>query len=108
MISLIKTVLEEQGHIADIAPCGMDALHKRDLGQYDLIVCDIKLPDISGMEVFKELKKRYPDIADRVFFITGDTSSKTKKFLDKSGNPYLFKPFKIDKLRNRINDALLG
>lgn len=108
MISLLKTVLEEEGYIADIASCGREAIRNRDLGQYDLIVCDIRLPDINGMELFKELKKRYPDVADRVFFITGDTSSKTKKFLDKSGNPYLLKPFKIDKFKERVNEVLLG
>jgi CheY-like chemotaxis protein len=108
MISLLKTVLEEEGYIADIASCGREAIRNRDLRQYDLIVCDIKLPDINGMELFKELKKRYPDVADRVFFITGDTSRKTKKFLDKSGNPYLLKPFKIDKFKERVNEVMLG
>jgi response regulator of citrate/malate metabolism len=58
------------------------------------------------MELFEELKKRYPDIADRVFFITGDKSRKTKKFLDKSGNPYLLKPFKIDKFKEQVNEVL--
>jgi CheY-like chemotaxis protein len=106
MTSLLKTVFEEQGHIADIASCGREAIHNRDLGQYDMIVCDIRLPDINGMELFEELKKRYPDIADRVFFITGDKSRKTKKFLDKSGNPYLLKPFKIDKFKEQVNEVL--
>mgnify|MGYP001215858743 CR=1 FL=1 len=106
MTSLLKTVLEEQGHIADIASCGRDAIRNRDLGQYDLIVCDLRLPDINGMELFEELKRRYPDIADKVFFITGDTSRKTKTFLDKSGNPYLLKPFKIDKFKERVNEVL--
>jgi len=106
MTSLLKTVFEEQGHIADIASSGREAIHNRDLEQYDLIVCDLRLPDINGMELFKQLKKRYPDIADRVFFITGDTSGKTKKFLDKSGNPYLMKPFKIDKFKERVSEVL--
>ncbi|HVY54272.1 MAG TPA: response regulator, partial [Thermodesulfobacteriota bacterium] len=108
MTSLVKTVLEEQGYNIDVASCGREAIRNRDLGQYDLIVCDIRLPDINGMELFKEIKKRDPETASRVFFITGDTSNKTKKFLDRVGNPYLIKPFKIDKLRAHLNEVLAG
>lgn len=104
--SLIKTVIEEQGHTVDISASGSEALRNCDLSRYDLIVCDINMPGMNGMEFYKELKKRYPSLADRVIFITGDVTGKTKKFLDKVGNPYLMKPFKIDKLKDQLNEVL--
>jgi PAS domain S-box-containing protein len=106
VISLLKTVLEESGHTVDIAVNGKEAIHNRDLGSYDLIVCDIRMPDMNGVEFFEELRKSHPGLTGRVIFITGDPSRKTAEFLDRVGNPYLIKPFKIEKFKDQVNEML--
>ncbi|MEW6144441.1 MAG: PAS domain S-box protein [Thermodesulfobacteriota bacterium] len=108
VISLLKTVLEELGHAVEIASNGKEAIRGRDLGSYDLIVCDIRMPDMNGVEFFEELRKSYPELTGRVIFITGDPSRKTAEFLDRVGNPYLIKPFKIEKFKDRVNEILSG
>jgi DNA-binding response OmpR family regulator len=63
---------------------------------------------MNGVEFFNELQKSYPVLTDKVMFITGDPSRKTMDFLKRVGNPYLIKPFKIEKFRARINEVLYG
>ena len=86
---LIKTVLEEEDNIVDVATNGRIALDQIKSNQYALIICDIRMPEVSGIKLYKEIVKSYPVIADRVMFITGDPSYETMEFLNHLDNPYI-------------------
>ncbi len=106
VVDLIKGVLEHDNITIDNAGDGEEALVKTASGDYDLIVCDIKMPGMSGIAFYDRIKELKPRLAERVIFITGDPSSETMDFINKTGNEYITKPFKVDKFRSRVYDFL--
>jgi two-component system NtrC family sensor kinase len=108
LVDLARLILTEQGHAVDICFDAMSALEKIEQNsQYDLIISDIKIPGLSGKDFYHLLSARYPHLAERVLFVTGDTTSyETRSFLESIGNNYLEKPFKVSHLIQVVNSAL--
>ena len=91
----------------DGAADGRDALDRLEAGDYDLIICDLWMPDLDGKAVFAEMERRVPHLLDRLIFITGDLLSQpTDAFLAKTGRPYLTKPFLPGQVRSTVADLL--
>src|SRR3990167_3884434 len=103
IVDMIKSVLEEESNIVDIARNGKEALTIIGSNQYDIIVCDIKMPHMNGIALYNEIKTFNPDLIQRFIFITGDLSTETIEFLKETGNEVITKPFKVEKLRTQIN-----
>ncbi len=103
IVDMIKSVLEEESNIVDIARNGKEALTVIGTNQYDIIVCDIKMPHMNGIALYNEIKTMNPDLIQRFIFITGDLSTETIEFLKETGNEVITKPFKVEKLRTQIN-----
>jgi CheY-like chemotaxis protein/anti-sigma regulatory factor (Ser/Thr protein kinase) len=62
--------------------------------KYDVILCDVLMPEMTGMELFRLLAGKYPDQAERLLFITGGaTSEATRIFMAKHANRVVSKPF---------------
>ncbi len=96
---LVQDVLAGRGHLVEVVDGGLAALEKIKAGAYDLIISDLKMPELDGQELFARIKADHPDLARRVIFISGDTvSSETQSFLDAAGQPYVLKPFKVKDL----------
>jgi CheY-like chemotaxis protein len=75
---------------------------------FDLLVADLKMSGLSGMDLYQTLRKKRPDMADRTVFITGDTmTEETNEFLASSGRPYLAKPFTPMEFLEIIEHALV-
>ncbi len=74
---------------------------------FDLVLCDIMMPDVSGMDLFEELTRRAPDVAKRVVFMTGGSfTARARAFLDQVPNPRLDKPIDVKTLRAWIRNRL--
>ncbi|MDM8531073.1 GAF domain-containing protein [Anaerolineales bacterium HSG25] len=110
VLELLQRVLSPMGHLIDQAKDAQSALQKLTKNNYDLIICDIVMPDISGIEFYEIINNEYPYLADSFMFITGNASDlKTKDFLEQSGLPWLAKPFlpaELEKLINQQADIL--
>ncbi|HET6437628.1 MAG TPA: ATP-binding protein [Anaeromyxobacter sp.] len=66
----------------------------------DVLLCDLMMPEVSGIELFRELEARFPELARRVVFITGGAfTPEASAFLRAAGNPVLEKPFDLRRLR---------
>jgi two-component system NtrC family sensor kinase len=101
---LLVEVLTRDGFRVDTAGNGATALAKIEKGGYDLIISDLKMPGMSGSELYEAIRVRRPDLAGRVIFTSGDTASaSTEEFLRRTGSRALPKPFTIEELR-----AVLG
>lgn len=67
---------------------------------YDVIMCDLLMPECSGIDVHRVLKRDRPDLAQKMIFFTGATGiPAVESFLRESGRPVLMKPFDISELR---------
>lgn len=70
----------------------------------DVILCDLMMPEVSGIELYRELTSRYPGLAPRVVFITGGAfTAEATAFLRQAGNPLLEKPFDLPRLRALVS-----
>jgi len=68
--------------------------------QFDAILSDLMMPGMSGMALYEELTRRYPDAATRVAFVTGGSSSlDVTAFLDRVANERLMKPLDAGSVR---------
>jgi len=67
---------------------------------FDVILCDLMMPKVTGMDLYETLAKLAPDQASRMIFITGGVfTDKGRAFLDTTQNPYVEKPVDLDELR---------
>lgn len=65
--------------------------------RYDVVVCDVLMPDCSGVDVHRVMRRDRPDLSRRVVFVTGATMMPAvESFLAKTGSPVLVKPFGSD------------
>jgi len=91
----------------DTACDGRAALDMMQLHEYDLIVTDFKMPQMSGRELFEWIKEHRPHLASRIVFVTGDTvSPETRSFFESTANRYLAKPFRIEEVREVVQRTL--
>jgi CheY-like chemotaxis protein len=83
------------------------ALEEINNKKYQAIMLDIKMPGMSGIELYQLLQKISPRLADKVVFITGDVmGTSTITFLSKTKAPYIIKPFDAKQLKTEINRVL--
>ncbi|NOZ85896.1 MAG: response regulator [Deltaproteobacteria bacterium] len=69
----------------------------------DVILCDLRLPDMDGSTLRRKTAKSYPELARRFVFITGDTANeRSLTFMDQSSAPCLEKPFTRDQLMDAL------
>lgn len=102
---LIKRGLEEQGYQTDVAFDGQMG-RKLALGNsYDLIITDIILPKINGLDLCKEIRIEKPDMPIVMLTALGTTDDKVEGF-DAGANDYLVKPFDFRELHARIRALL--
>ena len=101
---LCRTILEEFGHSVEVAQNGKAAVGMIDQKDYDLILLDVRMPGLTGPEVYDHILKKNPKIAKRVIFSTGDTvSEETHNFFVTTGVRYISKPFKMRQLIEIVN-----
>ena len=103
----LNEILSEEGHEVEIVDNGDDALDRLGSENYDVILLDVKLPDMSGIEIYKYIQKSVKSLARRVIFVTGDVISKdTIVFIKSAEVPYITKPFDAEQLKKGINHIL--
>ena len=91
----------------DLAAEGEEAWYRLQARHYDCILLDLKMPGMSGQEVFRRIEESDRELAKRVIFITGDTiSTVTQNFLSATENPVLTKPLDIELLMQQVRELL--
>ena len=104
---LIADVLGEEGHKVEIVLDGRDGLDRATAGNYALIICDLRMPHLDGRAIYRELVAQGSPMRHRLMFVTGDTlAPRTLEFLEKSGLPFLAKPFLVEELKAVVTRAL--
>ena len=76
---------------------------------FALILCDLTMPDVTGMDVYRDAQKHHPSLASRFVVATGGAfTADAKDFLDKEEVPVIRKPFVISRLRTELNRLVHG
>jgi DNA-binding NtrC family response regulator len=80
-------------------------LLRHDCG-YDVIVCDLMMPEVTGMDIYEELAQSKPDMSKRMLFMTGGAfTERARTFLESVPNRFLEKPFDLAQLESAVRSV---
>lgn len=104
---MLSRKLEKRGFTIVQAFCGKECLEKVETENVDLILLDIMMPDLSGTEVLRDLRKRFTAFELPIIMVTGkgDTIDIVENFKD-GANDYIVKPVNLEVALARINTQL--
>ncbi|MHC8333651.1 response regulator transcription factor [Pseudomonas sp. LB3P25] len=98
----IKRGLEEEGWVVDLARDGKDALYYAEASEYDVLVLDWMLPQLSGLDMLKVLRDKGNEVP--VIMVTARSEVVDRvQGLDRGADDYLSKPFEMIELVSRLN-----
>jgi PAS domain S-box-containing protein len=105
--ALVRAMLESAGHEVSTAESGAVALELLAMARFDAIVSDLRMPDMDGAQLWREVVAHHPQLARRMLFVTGDTLSPgARQFLADARCPSLDKPFSKPDLLAKVADLL--
>lgn len=100
-----KKCLTPEGYDVDVAANGVEGMRLTLSNKYDLILTDLKMPDMDGMEFLEKMKETQPDA--KVIMITGySTVENAVKAIKLGAYNYIEKPFTPDTLITAVKEAL--
>lgn len=107
LAEVVSEVLQAQGHQVDTASDGRSAKERISKGSYDVIISDLKMPNMNGRDFYRHVASVEPGLARRIIFSTGDTANPdTQAFFEEVGNPFLSKPFNLKELIRLVESVL--
>jgi two-component system, cell cycle response regulator len=102
---MYSSLLQAEGYETDTASCGQEALELLKLNKYGLVITDLVMPDISGMEILSRVRETDPGID--VIMVTGNANLESAIFALKHGaRDYLTKPVNHDEFRHSISQCM--
>ena len=107
--SLVADVVREEGHDVETILDSVAALERLTRQEFDLVICDLKMPRMDGRALYEEGVRRGRIRRTGILFITGDTlRPRTLDFVNRDRLPYLAKPFLVDELTKMVRQVLNG
>jgi len=104
---LISDALAIEGHDVHTAENGKDALDLICQHRFDLLLCDLRMPEMDGQALYDEVQRDHPQLLKRIVFVTAQAnSSDYGPFLRTTGIPVIEKPFTLSQLRQAVAKML--
>lgn len=101
----MKDFLEDHGFEVRVAGSGQEALKQAEKFQPDLMLLDVQMPGMDGLEVLKQVKNSWPHI--RVIMVTGiDARETIEKVLSLGADNYMIKPLSLARLKQMVKEVL--
>jgi CheY-like chemotaxis protein len=107
LATALAEALTDAGLNVEHAGDGEEALACLRHGNYDVVICDLKMPRVDGMTLYRAIAAATPELARRVIFVTGDVAgTDAERFLEESGCRWLAKPFRLSELLRAVRETL--
>src|SRR3954471_19084961 len=101
----LEIMLRKEGYEVTCAEDGQKALELIKKKSFDLVISDLQMPNMTGIELLRHVKDQYPDILFMMITAFGTTETAVEA-MKLGAYDYITKPFKIDEVRININNAL--
>src|SRR5262245_55928993 len=109
IVHALTRLLQRDGYVVETAGNGRYGLAALQMKRYDVILCDLHMPDVDGPAFYAILVRQYPALRQRVIFLTGDTrGSANTTFLTQSGRTWLRKACQMACSTQVIEHVLKG
>jgi CheY-like chemotaxis protein len=96
-----------RGHDVEVVQSARSGLQRLEGETFDVVFCDLTMPDMGGVDFYQHLRGCRPEMAERVVFMTGAAFSESAHaLLDRVDNPCIEKPFDVRQVRNLVADML--
>jgi two-component system NtrC family sensor kinase len=103
----IAEMLTREGFAVEVATSGEEALAELHRRSYDLVLSDVRMPELDGPALLRKLQSDWPALADRLIFVTGDTLGLGPgSLLETLGRPIIEKPVTPDEIRRVVSATL--
>jgi len=107
--SLLVDLLESDGYRVTTAQNGRAALAVLEERSFDVILSDIRMPELDGPGLYREIEQQHPHLVGRLVFMTGNIlNDETADFFAATGAPCLRKPFIREEVQRLLQQALAG
>jgi CheY-like chemotaxis protein len=107
MVRALRRLLHRSGYDISTAANGQEGLAALAVHAYEVILCDMRMPDLDGPGFYRELEQRSPHLLSRIIFLTGDVlSPEAQAFFDQVDNARLEKPLRAQEVRRVIQQVL--
>jgi len=107
LASALQWILADEKFLVDVALDGKEGLLKVKLHDYNVVICDMKMPHMRGDEFYLKARAMRPNVAERFIFITGFAlDPNIRFFFNRHEVKYLVKPFPIEGLISCVKDLL--
>ena len=105
----LAEILTAARHRVVTVGSGREALERMAAARFDVILTDIRMPDLDGRALYQEIERRWPGLGGRVVFVTGDTlASALREFASESGRPVIEKPFLPGEVRRIVAEVAMA
>jgi len=107
VLELLVDLYQGRGYRVDTAGNGKEALEKLCADSYDLVISDIRMPEMGGVELYLRLLEQSPELRDRILMMTGDVvDHETESFLEAQGATLIHKPLEVRELVSAVDQIL--
>jgi len=108
VLGLMRRILEQAGYQVFAYSSAVGALSCLETHSFDVALLDIRMPDIDGLELFAVIQKRWPELAGRTGFVTGNVPADEVQILvSRFNRPVLLKPFTYEDLEHFVHNLAM-
>jgi CheY-like chemotaxis protein len=102
-VKLARKLLEQMGYVADEASDGRQAVEAVEAGDYDLVLMDVQMPELDGLEATRMIRERWPDRRLRIVGLTANAMAGDREACLAAGmDDYVSKPIQPSALAGAI------
>jgi len=105
MLETLSDILQEKGYLIETAKTGREAIERAEEHFFNVALVDIKMPDMTGIEVLRTFRKKYPSRMN-IMITAYATLQNTVEALNLGANAYIMKPIDHERLDQMINECL--
>ncbi|MFH2103458.1 MAG: ATP-binding protein [Chloroflexota bacterium] len=99
VLEILTRALRTRGYYVEAFNSALDGFKRLEEEEFDLILCDMRMPEMSGPNFYRQIQTSKPELARRIVFITGDVvNPATQSFIKQENVVYLSKPFELSEL----------